>query len=135
MGNKIIVIGRTLNEADNIDRFCANYGFADKILITDGGSTDATVELATQFDNVEVKDVSHLRSEINGVVITPESTQTNILIKWAKEEGADWIIRDDVDCWPNTFLRLRASQLFATVKLPSIFVYRLYLWGAGHYVR
>lgn len=132
MDPRIIVIARTLNEAHNITEFCTNYGFADKILITDGGSTDGTVTLARRFDNVEVRDVSHLQVPLEdapGGFVTPEAEQTNILIDWAMGERVDWIIRDDIDCWPNSHLRRRARQLFATVKLPSIFVYRLYLWG------
>lgn len=133
MEPKIVVIGRTLNEAQNIERFCTNYGFADTILITDGGSTDDTVSKALQFDNVEVKDVSYLRMRTTAGVFTPEGAQTNILIEWAKEEGADWIIRDDIDCWPNSVLRARAREIFSTEEQPSIFAYRLYLWGENQY--
>lgn len=133
MGIKIIVIGRTLNEAANIERFCTNYGFADKIIITDGGSADGTVMLATQFNNVQVIDVSYLRTEIEGEIITPESIQTNMTIDLAKEAGADWIIRDEADCWPNSSLREKARHILETTDKPSVFVYRLYLWGIDQY--
>lgn len=134
MGFRLIVINRTLNEIRNIERFCQNYSFADKILITDGGSTDGTVEAARKFANVEVRDVSHLQIEIDGYgVITPESNQTNIGVAWAKEEGADWIIKDECDCWPNSHLRHEARRILETVDQPSVFVYRLYLWMEDEY--
>lgn len=133
MEPKIIVIARTLNEINNIERFCTHYGFADQILITDGGSTDGTAGAARKFLHVKVKDVSHLQVDLNGVVITPEAPQTNMLIKWAKKEGADWIILDDIDCHPNSSLRRDARFILETAKKPSMFLYRLYLWGNDQY--
>ncbi len=133
---KIIVTVRTLNEEANIADFCESYKWADLILITDGGSTDQTVRIAERLPRVKVLDVSHLQIPMAGSplgFITPEPHQTNIGIKWAVEQGADWIIRDEADCWPNPALRLEARQLLDAAAEPSVFVNRLYLWGGEEY--
>ena len=52
---RVIVLARTLNEERNIARFCRCYARADAILVADGGSTDRTVDIARQFENVEVR--------------------------------------------------------------------------------
>lgn len=133
---KIIVICNVLNEERNIASFCENYGFADQILLTDGGSQDRTAEIAKSYENVQVMDVSNLRIESQdapGGFYTNEPAQINILIAWAKQEGADWIIKDDCDCWPNPALRRGATMLLMTPTLPVVFVYRLYIWGQDQY--
>lgn len=134
--SKIIVTVRTLNEEANIADFCRCYGWANVILVTDGGSTDETVQIAESLPRVKVRDVSHLQIPMAGTAlgfVTPEPHQTNIGIKWAVEQGADWIIRDEADCWPNPALRLEARELLDAAAEPSMFLYRLYLWGEERY--
>lgn len=41
---KIVVAVRCYNELNNIERFVRAYSFADKIIISDGGSTDGSLD-------------------------------------------------------------------------------------------
>ncbi len=134
MADRIIVINQTLNEERNIERFCTYYSsVADEILIIDGGSTDKTIEIAKQVDIVKVKDASHLQEINSWGPVTPGMVQTQIGIDWAKERGADWIIKDDGDCWPNSYLRKYGRGILEACKKPSVFLYRLYIWGKDQY--
>ena len=132
---RIVVTVRCRNEERNIWRFCASYRWADAVLIADGGSTDRSLRIAAGFDNVTVRpfpEVVHSGTSIRN----PEGRHTNFLFAWAEEEGADWIIFDDMDCVPNTAFRLAARGLLEAAEADSCevaFAVRLYLFGEGQH--
>lgn len=131
---KIVTIVRTLNEEINIERFCQAYDWADLILIADENSTDRTKELALSFPNV--KFASLYKPEIplrRGGFRTSHSTQINFLIDWAKEEGADWMLFDDCDCWPNPSLKKHLRWILENSRYGFVSAVRLYLWGKHEY--
>lgn len=125
---KIIAIARALNEEDRIQRFCRCYSWADRILIADGGSTDRTVQRALRFQNTEVHFFNEM-VEKNGHTRNPHGRHINYLIEWAKDEMADWIIFDDVDCVPNRYLQRGARKIFENMgeHLTSIFALRVHI--------
>ena len=132
----IIVIVRTLNEELNAEAFCSSYLWADKVLIADGGSSDKTLQIASQFSNVEVRNFP-ITQEISGKVFNPQGLHVNYLIDWAKNEcAADWIIFDDCDCVPNIHLKNQGRAFIQAAHISNftaVFLYRLYLWGHDKY--
>lgn len=128
-GMKIIVTVRTRNEERNIARFCQNYGWADQILVADGGSEDDTVAIAEAIPGVQVRQFTEFIELKNGYVRTHYGRHINFLIDWATDEGADWIIFDDCDCWPNHLLQEHAREFFRRIEDPVVMAVRLYLWG------
>jgi len=130
--NNIIVIARTRDEEYNIERFCRSYQWADKILIADGGSEDNTVSLAKKFPNVSVRTFTE-RVWKGRVWRNPHGKHINFLIDWARDEKADWIIFDDVDCVPNYLLKQNAREILGSCPVDFIFAVRLYLWRKGTY--
>lgn len=137
----VVAILRTLNEEQHIENFCNGYDWCDKILMADGGSTDNTIALASEFPNVEVR---HFDQRIplgsNGDFMNPEPAHVNFLVKWAESLHPTWIVFDDCDSYPSPALRRGAmeilGQAYANVErdgLISVSVKRLYMWGADHY--
>ena len=132
---KIIVIARTRNEELNIERFCSSYTWADKILVADGGSDDKTKELASKFSNVEIRDFTE-KVWKNKTSRNPHGKHINFLIRWAEDEGADWIIFDDVDCVPNYLIKQDHRQIFEDVEdsgAEFILANRVYIYGTNRY--
>jgi glycosyltransferase involved in cell wall biosynthesis len=127
---KIVAIVRTRNEERNIERFCSHYAWADQILVADGASDDDTVALASTFDNVQVRQFTEFVELRPGYPVNHHGRHINFLIDWATDEGADWIVFDDCDCWPNFYLRQFARLIFEMADLPVVHAVRLYLWGA-----
>jgi glycosyltransferase involved in cell wall biosynthesis len=126
---KIIVIARTRNEEENIERFCKAYQWADKILVADGGSRDNTVSIAKTFENVEVRDYSVFIQMDNGIIRTPHGSHLNFLIDWAFiENEADWVICDDCDCFPNYEVKNNVRVLMESTDKNYVYITRLYLW-------
>lgn len=126
---KIFVITRTRNEAHNIQLFCQAYGWVDRILIADAMSEDNSVLLAREFNNVEVRPFDVWR-QYGKLWLSPQAQHINFLIEWATEDGADWIIFDDPDCWPNYYLREHGRHILESAKsINMVLVTRLYLWG------
>jgi len=110
---KVIVTARTLNEENRIERFVMSYQWADKILVADGGSTDNIVTLCQGLPNTEVRMFDEKVFSDDGVVWrNPHGAHINFLIDWATEEGADWIIFDDVDCIPNYQIKKKGRFIF-----------------------
>lgn len=133
---KIISVLRTLNEERFIARHCKNHQFADKILIADGGSTDRTVALAADFENVRIRHFKGRKYLEDRSFMNPEPAHANFLIRWAEAEGADWIIFSDCDKWPHPKLQEKLSKLFIIAGLggyQGIMALQLYLWGNSHY--
>lgn len=130
----IVVTVRTRNEAQNIEKFCKSYWWADKIVVSDGGSEDDTVAIAKQFKNV-VLHPFYTKVYRNGEWRNPHGLHLNHMIRIAENYDAEWIIHDDCDCTPNQLLQKEARDLFES-KVVTDFVYvtRLYLTENGfHY--
>lgn len=131
---KITLILRTYNEEKNIERICIGYHWVDQILIADGGSDDKTVELAGRFSHVQVRAFSPIIRLKNGYARNPHGEHLNFLIDWATAEGADWIIHDDADCFPNYMVKEQGRAIMEKVKYDFIYITRLYLWkNLGHF--
>lgn len=133
---RIVVITKALNEEANIAQFCTGYSWADLILVADGGSSDDTRELAAGYSNVKVRDFGQRIELPDGSFMNPEPAHINFLIDWAVEEGADWIILEGCDCWPNPALKAKARDFFRWAEVEDcdgIMLYRLYMWGENEY--
>jgi len=132
--NKIVCIVRTLNEERNIERFCKNYQWTDKILVADGGSSDDTVKIAVSMPKTEVRSFHKKKQMENGLWRNPEAEHLNFLTKWAEDEDADWILQDDCDCFPNYKLKQDARGLLKETQFDFVYAVRLYLWkGNTHF--
>jgi len=133
---KIVGIARTLNEEHNIANFCTGYDWCDMILVADGGSSDETVEIAERFPDVYVREFAgriDVPDDLSDFM-NPQPQHLNFLIDWANiEEEADWIVLDDVDCWPNPAMKANARFILEGTSQPAVHLYRLYMWGADQY--
>lgn len=131
---KIVVVVRTRDEALNIGRFCVAYrDCADLILVADGGSEDHTVAIAKCFKNVKVRHFAERIEGKGGVWRNPHGKHMNFMINWAIEEDADWIILDDCDCFPTVALQNNLRNIMENTVHPSIWLYRIYVWGTDKY--
>lgn len=126
---------RTRNESKNIEKMCYLYRWVDNILIADGGSSDDTTSRAYRFPNVKVREYGGRLQMNHGIVRNPHGAHLNFLIDWAfNDERADWIIQDDVDCFPNHFVQDNAKFFFMGTDKKFVYIPRLYLWkGEGHF--
>lgn len=125
---KIVVAVRCYNEEANIERFLRGYSFADLIIVSDGGSTDKSLELLENRDKVKLIHFTELETK-NGETWNPDNPHINFVINEAKAENPDWIIFDDMDDVPNRTLREQARDILETSPLPQINAFRLYMWG------
>lgn len=121
---KVVVIARSHNEGSNIWRFCESHQFADEILISDFESVDSTVNLALQFPNVQVRG---FYDKVDGFY-SHEPKHINQLITWAKERGADWIIYDDIDCFPTKDLQNDIRRKLEEGRFAKVHLYRMYVY-------
>lgn len=129
---KIIATVRTRNEENNIERFCRSYldsGLADAVYVADGGSEDATVEIAESIDGVTVREFEERVEMDNGLWRNPHGKHINFLIDWAFDDGADWIVFDDCDCVPNYVLKKYGRAFFFAGQFEFIYVTRIYFYG------
>lgn len=127
---KIVVAARCYNNAEYVHRFLRGYSFADEIVISDGGSTDGSVELLKgrvnliQFSETET---------LNGHTWNPDAPHMNFVLDAAKSLDPDWLIFDDFDCVPTLDLRQVARDVFRDADNDQINAFRLYLWGEKQY--
>lgn len=133
---KIVAITRTRDEEWNIIPFLKGHkDYVDSILIADGGSVDSTKERIAKYARglpegfVKLRDFTERVEFKDGVWHNPEGKHINFLIDWAMEEGADWIVFDDTDNWPNKALRLQARSLIEAAETQIIKAVRVYWWG------
>lgn len=135
---KVVACVRTLNEEAHIGRFCEAYSqVADLILVSDGGSEDKTLEIASGFEKV----VIHTFEEkifSSYYWRNPEGEHRNQVVHDALHFDPDWIILDDCDSVPNYQLQHilnRGHLLHQHQDLPTdvINVPRMYLWGADQW--
>lgn len=127
-----IVVTRCLNEEKNIDRFVKAYDFADLIIVSDGGSTDRSVELLQKYDKVKLL---HFKGHeiINGYYWNPDNTHIQFIIDDAKRYNPEWIILDDLDDVPNKSLQEKANYILDRCAYPQVNAFRLYMWGDDKY--
>lgn len=131
---KIVVVVRTKNEALNIGRFCTAYrDCADLILVADGGSEDKTIAMAKCFKNVKVRNFTERVEFPGGLWRNPHGKHMNFMFDWAVEEGADWIIFDDCDCFPTAALKENLREIMENAAYPTVWLYRIYVWGKDKY--
>ena len=131
---KIVVVVRTRDEAMNIGRFCIAYReCADLILVADGGSEDHTIAIAKCFKNVKVRNFTERLEFPGGLWRNPHGKHMNFMFNWAVEEGADWIIFDDCDAVPTAALQKNLREIFENATYPTIWLYRLYIYGKDKY--
>ena len=133
----IAVIARCLNEQRNAKVFCSNYSWADAIIISDGGSTDGTLDIVTRFPNTVVTHFQKKEQLGDGHFMNPESDHLNSAIAVALNWGADWIVYDDMDSFPNWLLYPKARDYFRIAEQQGkteVFARRYYMWGYKEYL-
>lgn len=128
---KIIVAVRCYNESKNVERLVKGYSFADEILVSDGGSSDESVEKLSQYPNVRIIHFTEYE-EKNGIRWNPDNSHINFLLNEAKRD-ADWILYDDFDDVPNYILRENARSILESCDKPQVNAFRLYMWGDDQY--
>lgn len=128
----IVIAARCLNESLNIPRFMRCYDFADQIVISDGGSTDNSVELLEQYPKVILHHFDQYE-EKNGIRFNSDNPHINFVLDKAKELKPTWIIFDDLDDWPNYLLREQARDILEKCIEPQVNAFRLYCWNEDSY--
>lgn len=136
---KIVVAARCYNNVEYVERFLRGYDFADEIVISDGGSTDGSVELLedAEFLDGRVNLIRFTETEtINGHTWNPDAPHMNFVLDAAKSLDPDWLIFDDFDCVPNINLRSDARDIFEfafSSDVIQVNAFRIYLWGKYEY--
>lgn len=134
---KIIAVTRTKNESKNVVRWIKSYNrWVDEVLIVDGGSEDNTVKLANAQKKTQVKEFTERIALPNGDFYNPQGAQINACYDWARELGADWVIFDDCDCFPNADIMTQGRAIFQTAERGSklaVFAHRLFIEGDNYY--
>lgn len=126
---KIVVIGRTKNEERNIRRFIEGYqDWVDEILIADGRSTDQTLDIIAEYPAVKMRPFTETFVAASGIIRNPQGKHVNFLIQWAIEREADWIIFDDVDCFPTQALQEQGRTIIEGSPHNYIYFHRMYCY-------
>lgn len=129
---KIVVAVRCYNEIKNVYSFMRGYDFADEIIVSDGGSTDGSVEILENYPKVRLFHFPE-QETVNGVTWNPDAPHMNFVLDIAKEYSPDWLIFDDMDCNPVTALRENARNILENCDKPQVNAFRLYMWGEERY--
>lgn len=129
----VVTLCCTLNEERNIGRFCEVYGgFADWIVICDGGSTDKTVEIALRYPEVQVVHFEE-QMDFGGIKWNHKGKQYSLGLRAARTFGADWITVDDCDSVPTLALRDSIRSIMRKTRADVIGVQRLYVIGESEF--
>lgn len=135
----IVVAVRCFNEERHVNRFINGYSFADKIVISDGGSTDRSVELIKNHPLYESK-IQLLNFDhhvvVNGHRWNEDAPHMNFVLDAAKALKPKWLIFDDMDDVPTKVLREVAREVFMAADAfrdVQVNAFRLYLWGDTQY--
>jgi glycosyltransferase involved in cell wall biosynthesis len=132
----IVVAVRCYNEEQNIPRFMKGYDFADCIVVSDGNSTDNSVEMLKEFPKVHL---IHFKEQetVNGQTWNLDAPHMNFVLDEAKRMNPTWLLFDDMDDVPCLTLRENARIIFdQAIRLDctQVNAFRLYLWGdTGEY--
>lgn len=127
---RIAVVCPTLNEEENIKLFCERHQFADKIIISDGGSVDKTVGIASQFPNVEIHQFKKkivLQDSPDGFM-NHEGEHFNAALDIAYNQKFDWIIFEGTDQFPNKILENNIRGILEETTAPALYCYRINMW-------
>jgi glycosyltransferase involved in cell wall biosynthesis len=121
---KTTALVRTLNEERNIEMFCTAYRWAEKIIISDSGSTDNTVKLAKKFKNTEIH---YFRDYIAGSNRTHQPRHVNQLLDLAGD--SEWIMYGDCDLIPSEELTVELFNVVNNIevwkiKVPILHIYK-----------
>lgn len=129
---KIVVAARCYNNVHYVNRFLRGYDFADQIVISDGGSTDGSIEALTGRDKVKLIHFDQ-KQNIGGFEFNEDAPHMNFVLDAAKALDPDWLIFDDFDCVPNAMLRITSRLIFEHCREPQVNAFRLYMWGDKEY--
>jgi hypothetical protein len=131
---KIVATVRTFNESKHIRRWCESYSqFADILLVADGGSTDNTIKIASQYPKVQIRNYPVTVTLRDGTKRNPDGPHIQFLVDWATEIGGDWIVHQDCDQRPNKFLKRDARIIMEDMKEDFFQVTQIFLWGKDMY--
>ena len=141
MTNRIFVLLRTRDEERDIQRFCEKLPPENvyKIIVSDGYSTDRTVEIAKTFPHTRFYPFYETVNGKNGLWRQPEGRHLNFMVECAKEEGAtdeDWLVLDDCDSYPTEAFVRDYRKIFDEADqkgMLGIGAYHLYLWMRDQY--
>lgn len=129
----IVVLVRTRNEAKRIGLFCNSYREADHIVVSDGGSVDGTVAIATQFANVILAPFEGRTFLPSGTWRNNDAQHVNHMIEFAKKLEPTWVIEDDCDCVPTRELKENYRNILEDTTADFVHVVRFYFWGKDRY--
>ena len=133
---KLISTCRTYNEEKHIKLWCESYSqFADDLLVADGGSTDNTLEIASEYPKVKIRNYPVTVQMKDGTFRNPDGPHVQFLVDWATEIGGDWIVHQDCDQRPNKFLKQDARKIMEDTDRDFLQVTQIFLWGKDKYFR
>lgn len=131
--SRIVVLVRTRNEAKRIGLFCQSYADADHIIVSDGGSEDGTVAIASEFPNVILSPFTEREQLQNGYWRNNDAQHVNHLIAEAKKLDPSWIVLDDCDSRPSKELKENYRRILEETTAEYVHVVRFYFWGQDQY--
>lgn len=129
---KIVVAARCRNEIQHIDRFLDRYDFADAIVVSDGGSTDGSIQRLWSEKKVWLHHFDE-QETVGGETWNPDHSHINFVIERAKAWFPDWVIFDDLDSTPTLSLKHQARRLLGECDQLQVNAFRLYMWGEDKY--
>ena len=129
---KIVVAARCYNEIKNVERFVRCYNFADVLVVSDGGSTDGSIEFLEKQEKVRLFHFGEFEI-VNGYRWNPDAPHMNFVLDRALTYDPDFLIFDDMDDVPNRLLQDNARNLIENCEQDQIHGFRLYMWGDDQY--